>query len=352
MMMSSTLRSDFETLAACSNLTDTLHGKRIYLTGATGQIGWYLVHLISELIRQGHVQAQLTAHVRGHDKLIAKFPQHTALACTFFTDEDAAHALDEQTFDLVIHCASKASPKFFADTPVDVMIPNGILTHNLLEKIRQKNPDCLFVYLSTTGVTGFIPDEQRPSTEQDHGPLNCTDLSNCYLESKRFGEMLTLAYAKQYGLPVRIIRPSITYGPGFDLHDGRSYADFVHALLKQTPIKLTSDGSAIRNFLYIADFVRGLFTAIAQGQSGSVINVASPHPVSILELATLLNTSALAHSLGPVDHAPAAENRFARVNFKSTNASVDQLLALGWEPQIGLLEGFQKTLRHYQESAA
>lgn len=162
--------------------------------------------------------------------------------------------------------------------------------------------------------------------------------------------MLTLAYARQYGLRTLVVRPSITYGPGFDLDDGRSYADFIRALLHRQPIKLSSDGRAIRNFLYISDFVRGLLLAIAKAPADSVMNIASPQPIEILELATQLNDSVYPESLGPVEHLPAQQS-LARVEFRSTDASVEQLRALGWEQLVLPVEGFRRTLRHYQENA-
>lgn len=351
-MISTTMQEDFAGLAADEEIYRTLQDRRIYITGTTGQIGWYLVRLICCLIRSGHLQCHLTAHVRNNERLAEKYPDHAALPCHFAVADDAAQHLGEADCDLVIHCASKASPKHFAAAPVDVLTPNALLTHALLEQLRVRNPACRFVYLSTTGVTGFIPDEQRPSSESDYGPLSCTDLGNCYLESKRFGEMLCLAYFRQYGISVLIIRPSITYGPGFDLDDGRSYADFVHALLQRKPIRLTSDGSAIRNFLYISDFVRGLLLAIDKAATGSVFNIASPLPISILELASLLNEAALSEALGPVERITEDRQALTRVNFKSTDASVEKLQALGWTAKISLLEGFRRTIRHYEERTA
>lgn len=346
------MQEDFAGLAADEEIYRTLQDRRIYITGATGQIGWYLVRFICSLIRSGHLQCQLTAHVRNNERLAKKYPDHATLPCHFAVADDAALHLGEADCDLVIHCASKASPKHFGATPVDVLTPTALLTHALLEQLRLRNPACRFVYLSTTGVTGFIPDEQRPSSESDYGPLSCTDLGNCYLESKRFGEMLCLAYFQQYGIPVLIIRPSITYGPGFELDDGRSYADFVQALLQRKPIRLTSDGSAIRNFLYISDFVRGLLLAIDKAAAGSVFNIASSSPISILELASLLNDAALPEPLGPVEHLTETRQALTRVNFKSTDASVEKLLALGWTARTGLLEGFRRTIRHYEERTA
>lgn len=347
-MISTPMQEDFTALAKMAEVIETLQDKRIYITGASGQIGWYLVHLICFLIRSGNLRCELNAHLRSTDRLVEKYPDHASLPCHFAIAEDAAQPLAEMDCNLLIHCASRASPKHFAATPVDVMTPNAMLTHALLEKLRLRNPACLFVYFSTTGVTGFIPDEQRPSSESDYGPLSCTDLSNCYLESKRFGEMLSLAYHRQYGIPVLIIRPSITYGPGFELDDGRSYADFIQLLLQRKPIRLTSDGSAIRNFLYISDFVRGLFLVIGKAPNGSVYNISSPSPTSILALASMLNESVHDSPLGPVERQPQAQ-MMTRVNFQSTDASVRQLEDLGWNETVSLLEGFRKTLQHYEE---
>lgn len=348
-MNSSTMQEDFAGLAADSEHFQQFQDKHVYITGATGQIGWYLVRLFSFLIATGRLKCHLSAHVRNRKRLDEKFPDYAALRCNFIIDEKAETFLSQTPCHFVIHCASMASPKHFAGSPVQVMEANAIVTHGLLEQIRIHNPVCRFVYLSTTGVTGFIPDEQRPSTETQFGPLSCTDLGNCYLESKRFAELLALAYWQQYGIPVLIVRPSITYGPGFDLDDGRSYADFVRSLVLKEPIKLTSDGSAIRNFLYITDFISGLLLTINNASPGSIFNVASPYPISILELATLLNESTFGTSLGPVAHLPKEESTMTRVNFKSTNASVDQLIRLGWRQKVSHLDGFKKTIQHYLE---
>lgn len=346
-MMTETLRADFARLAALPDMNAAFAGKRIYLTGATGQIGWYLVRYLCHQQTSGKLSCELTAHVRSAHRLAEKYPDHAQLPCTFAISDKAADTVPARC-DLLIHCASLASPRYFAEQPVDVMTANGLLTGQLLERLKTDSPACQFVYLSTTGVTGFIPDDQRPSSEETYGPLSSIDLTNCYLESKRFGEMLTLAFARQHGLQTLVVRPSITYGPGFDLEDGRSYADFVRALLEKRPIKLSSDGSAIRNFLYIADFIHGLSLAISRAPAQSVLNIASPDPISIKALATLLTASVYPESLGEVESAPPRQS-LARVEFRSTDASVDKIRALGWEPHTVVLDGFKRTLAHYEE---
>lgn len=350
-MISKTLQEDFSKIQSHGNIFQIFQNKRIYITGANGQIAWYFIHLLCYLIRNDIIQCELTAHARNSQKFNSKFSSYAFDICKFVIGDDAALPLQTSEYDFVFHCAALASPKYFLTTPVDVMYPAGVLTQRLLECIQRNGSDTHFIYLSTTGVTGFVPDIERPSSEAEYGPLSCTDLVNCYLESKRFGEMLSLAFHKQYSIPVHIIRPSITYGPGFDLDDGRSYADFIRALVQKQPISLSSDGSAIRNFLYISDFITGMMTAISKSAAGSVFNISSPNPISILALATVLNDSVFSESLGPVVRGATIEHASGRVNFKSTDASVEKLIQLGWQPHVNLVDGFRKTVTHYQEQS-
>ncbi len=349
-MISSTLHQDFLELGSDMTLLHQLQDRDIYITGGTGQIGWYLVHFLCHLIHQGTLRCHLTVHVRNSQKWKQKYNSPITECCHFVFQEDATVPLKQRSFDFIFHCAALASPKHFTNSPVDVMYPAAVLTHRMLEIIQASGSASTFVYLSTTGVTGFVPDSHRPSSELEFGPLSCSDLTNCYLESKRYGEMICLAFHRQYNIPVYVIRPSITYGPGFDLDDGRSYADFVRFLLQKRPISLSSDGTAIRNFLYVSDFIRGLMTVLGQLPAGTVINVASPYPISIFDLATKLNDFFYPNQLNSVFCQPQLSPPTSRVNFQSTHASVDRLLATGWFPRVDLIDGFRRTVAHYQEN--
>jgi dTDP-glucose 4,6-dehydratase len=51
------------------------------------------------------------------------------------------------------------------------------------------------------------------------------------------------------------------------------------------PIRVGSDGSTVRSYLYAADLALWLWTILLRGQSLSPYNVGSPHPVTVRELA-------------------------------------------------------------------
>lgn len=89
-------------------------------------------------------------------------------------------------------------------------------------------------------------------------------------------------------IPIQIIRPAITYGPGVKLDDGRSYADFFNSLVNNKDLILYSSGKAVRNFCYIADFVIGLMHVFLKGKKGEVYNLSEENEYSIKALAKLL----------------------------------------------------------------
>ena len=86
------------------------------------------------------------------------------------------------------------------------------------------------------------------------GRVDPAAVHSCYAEGKRVGENLCIAYAHQHGVPVRIIRPFLTYGPPpMALDDGRVFSDFVADLAAAATPVMKSDGRAIRPFCSLAD---------------------------------------------------------------------------------------------------
>ena len=67
------------------------------------------------------------------------------------------------------------------------------------------------------------------------------------------GETICVSWLKQYDIPVKIVRPFHTYGPGMTLDDGRVYADFIADIVNSRNIIMKSDGLAMRSFCYLSD---------------------------------------------------------------------------------------------------
>jgi len=241
--------------------------------------------------------------------------------------------------------ASIATPKLFETNPIEVVLPNTLGTINLLNFASIQNID-KFVFFSTTGVNGFVNDELRPIPESVYGGLDPNKIENCYLESKRMGENLCYAWYHQKKVPIQIVRPAITYGPGVPLDDGRSYADFINNILNNENIKLHSKGDAIRNFCYIADFIAGFFYSFFLGSTGDTFNISSEREYSILELAEILIQDVFSEKSLAIEY-DLENNKFMRVNFNKTTVSTQKLRSLGWSEKYTLKEGMKRTVISY-----
>ena len=159
---------------------------------------------------------------------------------------------------------------------------------------------------------------------------------------------MCMAWMCQHGIPVKVVRPAATYGPGADFEGGRAYEDFISCIVNKRNIKLYSDGSAIRNFCYIADATLGFFTVMLNGKSGEAYNVATDHEISIKELADHLVYDIFPErNLEVVMEFDHSKN-YLRMNFSRTAVDVKKIKALGWKISFPLSEGFKRVVRSFE----
>ena len=74
-----------------------------------------------------------------------------------------------------------------------------------------------------------------------------------YDEGKRFGETITMAYVRKYGIDARIIRIFNTYGPRMRPDDGRVVSNFINQAIKTRSITIYGDGSQTRSICFVSD---------------------------------------------------------------------------------------------------
>lgn len=242
----------------------------------------------------------------------------------------------------IIHAASPASPRFYKDAPLSVIYPNVLGTINMLNLART-NPVRSILYFSSGEVYGEFAGE---IDENAYGIVDPTSLRSCYAESKRMGENLCIAYASEYGLPVKIARPFHTYGLGMKLDDGRVFADFVRSVVMGEDIVLTSSGEAKRSFLYLSDATLAYFLILTKGANNEAYNVANEQAVvSIKELAQIIASLFPEKGL-KVRFEPPNES-YMPSPILSCDVKTAKLNALGFSPKVSIEEGFSKTIRSY-----
>jgi nucleoside-diphosphate-sugar epimerase len=226
---------------------------------------------------------------RSREKAEKRFAHQSGRRDLHFVFQDVCEPVRvDGPVDFVIHAASQASPKYYGVDPVGTLSANVIGSHRLLTLACQKQSQA-YLFFSSSEVYGRLEQDEVGIRETDFGGADPAQVRACYAEGKRMGETMCVSWAKQYGVPAKIVRPFHTYGPGMSLDDGRVYADFVADVLAGRDLTLSSDGAARRAFCYLADAVAGFFTVLLKGAVGEAYNVGNPEgETSILELAKLL----------------------------------------------------------------
>jgi nucleoside-diphosphate-sugar epimerase len=185
-------------------------------------------------------------------------------------------------------------------------------------------------------------------SETEYGYLDPVNVRSCYGESKRMGETICVSYMHQYNIPVKIVRPAHTYGPGMDLNDGRVFADFVCDIVNDRDIIMKSDGRASRSFCYLSDATIAFFKVLLSDKNGEAYNIANPLcTITILELAHKLV------SLFPEKHLKVVQQERTDKNYivsSSTHSSLSimKIQSLNWNPIIRIEDGFYRTILNYK----
>jgi nucleoside-diphosphate-sugar epimerase len=168
---------------------------------------------------------------------------------------------------------------------------------------------------------------------------------NEYGWEKLYAERVALAYARRYGMVVRIARFQNCYGPEGTWRGGREKAPAaicrkVAEAADGGTIEIWGDGTAVRSYIYVGDLVEAIFALMQSGLDGPV-NIGSPQYVTVDELvATVAEVAGkrvqIRHVEGPV-------------GVQSRNFSNDRIYSTGWRPQVSLREGIRETYRWVRE---
>jgi UDP-glucose 4-epimerase len=143
-----------------------------------------------------------------------------------------------------------------------------------------------------------------PFREDDDVVMGPTRSSRwCYAYGKGIDEFLGLAYHKEYGLPVTIVRLFNTVGPRQVGMYGMVLPRFVTAALSGAPLQVYGDGNQSRCFCHVADVVDAIVRlASAPGADGQVFNLGSDEEITINDLAK--RVIKLSGSSSAIEHIP------------------------------------------------
>ncbi|HEV2770064.1 MAG TPA: NAD-dependent epimerase/dehydratase family protein, partial [Solirubrobacteraceae bacterium] len=128
-----------------------------------------------------------------------------------------------------------------------------------------------------------------------------------------------------------------TYGARMRAHDGRAIPTFLRQALQDRPITVFGDGSQTRSFCYVDDLIRGMI-ALAESGYHQPVNIGNPKEFTLLELAETVidvtgSRSEILFEALPTDDPQVRQPDIALARD-----------LLGWQPEIGLREGLERTI--------
>ncbi|MBO2628098.1 dTDP-glucose 4,6-dehydratase [Shewanella algae] len=176
--------------------------------------------------------------------------------------------------DVVVHLAAESHVDRSIDGSAAFIQTNIVGTYTLLEAARSywqglcgvQKANFRFLHVSTDEVYGELDLLDSPFTENNrYAP------SSPYSASKASSDHLVRAWHKTYGLPVVISNCSNNYGPY--QHSEKLIPRMISCALEGNPLPIYGRGEQVRDWLYVEDHVRALYSVLTQGCIGETYNI-------------------------------------------------------------------------------
>ncbi len=314
-------------------------GIKVLVTGATGLVGSWLVKRLlslnanvsglvldldsnSELVRSGDINKIKIINGDLRSKL------------------DITRAVAESECEIVFHLGAQTIVGEALIDPMWTFESNIAGTWHLLEALRQAGNQISAVVVASSdkayGSSDLLPylETYRLSGE---GP---------YDVSKSCTDLIAQSYGKTYGLPVTIARCGNIFGGG-DLNWSRIVPGTMRSLLNGTQPILRSDGSFVRDYVYVLDIVDAYIHLATKTKTenlnGEAFNFSRDQPLTVMEI-----YKGICEITSGVYVEPkilnAANNEIKDQYLDSSKARE----ILGWESKFTLESGLKETLSWYR----
>lgn len=326
-----------------NDLISRLQNKKILLTGVTGMIGTALVRMLMDYNKAYHSNIQVTGISRNRERAKERLSEYMRLPEFSYVAADINEPLsDLGSFDYVIHAASNTHPKQYATDPIGTITANVWGTKNLLDYVAEHKCG-RFIFLSSVEVYGENRGDTDTFKEDYLGYIDCNTLRSGYPESKRLGESLCNAYAKQYGIDFVIPRLSRVYGPGLLDTDSKALSQFIQRAAVGENIVLKSKGDQLYSYTYEEDCAEAIMILMLQGETGQAYNVSDPE--SVLTLAELAKILAELAGTKVIFELPDAVEQAGYSTATKAVLDASRLEALGWRAKVHISEGLKRAVR-------
>lgn len=255
-------------------------------------------------------------------------------------DPEAMDALFAQEKpDIVVNFAAETHVDRSITDPCVFVRTNVMGTQVLMECCRKYGVK-RYHQVSTDEVYGDLPLDRPDLFFTEETPLHT---SSPYSASKAGADLLVLAYARTFGLPVSVTRCSNNYGP-YQFPE-KLIPLMISRALNDQPLPVYGKGENVRDWLYVEDHCAAIDLVMRMGREGEVYNVGGHNERRNIDVvrAILRELKKPESLITYVTDRPGHDRRYAIDPSKIHTE-------LGWLPQTGFEDGIRRTIRWYLDN--
>jgi len=295
-------------------------GRRVLLTGGAGFMGSAVAR---EMVRRGWEVVVYDALTYAGDRANLGT---TDVAFVHADVCDGERLWPElRRADVVVHMAAESHVERSFTRP-DLFVRTNVQgTRSVLEACAAEGRP--LVHVSTDEVFGSAPEGVAFGEDAPLRP------GNPYAATKAAAECLLYAWRHTHGLHPRLVRCTNNYGQR--QHPEKLVAGWIGRALRGEALPLHGHGEAVRDWLHVEDFARGLCDVVAYQGPKEVFHFAGRQPRTNRQMGELLATLCGGARLVEVPDRPGQDARYA-LDDAATRAE------LGWAPRVALEEGLSE----------
>lgn len=261
---------------------ERLRGKCVFVTGATGFFGVWMLSALVRIQRTLCGDLKLVALSRNPDQFLARHPEFEFDRHVHFIAGDVS----EFTYPLadvthLIHMATTNAAETFAGQSQFSKL--DLLYAGTLNVLKQCSGSLESVLMTSSGVAyGHL--ERDKIVESDQGRLDTTDLRSALALGKLVSEYMVSSFSEQEKYGYSIARCFSFAGPYLPLDLHYAFGNFIRHAQRKEHIVIRGDGLDRRSYLYIGDAMAWLLRMLVEPKN-KIYNVGSEKDLSVYELA-------------------------------------------------------------------